>query len=363
MRIEQKAADEARAGKGLSDDEGLAGTKTILLALSEAEEADFLPPEMRARLDSMPVRQISLRCGGNDTASLVAALREHRPDVLLCAWACPPLPVNLAIGAPDGLRYVAYLAGSVRKLVPRSLLERGLLVSNWGNTISGTVAECGLLLALMCMRRASHWSVAMHREGGWKDGMRTVTQSLFGRSIGLHGFGHIAQQMIPLLRPFGGRISAYSPSVPDSIFARHGIERSDSLENLFSQNDVVIELAAYSPKNHHIVTEKLLRSIKPGGALVNIGRGAVIDEAALVRVARERADDLQIALDVYETEPLPKDSPLRGLPNVALLPHIAGPTKDRRRDSTALALDNLEKFLRGETIPDTITPDVYDRST
>jgi phosphoglycerate dehydrogenase-like enzyme len=83
----------------------------------------------------------------------------------------------------------------------------------------------------------------------------------------------------------------------------------------------------------------------------------------LVRVARERADDLQVALDVYETEPLPKDSPLRGLPNVALLPHIAGPTKDRRRDSTALALDNLEKFVRGEEIPGLITPEVYDRST
>ncbi|MEY3481435.1 MAG: D-3-phosphoglycerate dehydrogenase, partial [Verrucomicrobiota bacterium] len=226
-----------------------------------------------------------------------------------------------------------------------------------------TVAECGLLLTLMAMRRASHWAVAMHREGGWKDGMRTVTQSLFGRSIGIHGFGHIAQQMVPLLRPFGGRISAYSPSVPDSIFAEHGVQRADSLEELFAGNDVIIELAPYSPKNHHIVTEKLLRSIRPGGVFVNIGRGAVVDEAALVRVAKERADDLQVALDVYENEPLPKDSPLRGIPNVALLPHIAGPTKDRRRDSTALALDNLEKFVRGEEIPGLITPEVYDRAT
>ena len=336
---------------------------TVLVALSEAEETDFLPPEMKARLHAMPVRQIVIRWNGTDTAALVAKLREHRPDVLLCAWAFPPLPADLEVSAPDGLRYVAYLAGSVRKLVPRSLLERGLLVTNWGNTISGTVAECGLLLTLMAMRRASHWSVAMHRDGGWKDGMRTVTQSFFGRSVGIHGFGHIAQQMVPLLRPFGGRISAYSPSVPDTLLAEHGVERSTSLEDLFSGSDVIIELAAYSPKNHHIVTEKLLRSIRPGGVLVNIGRGAVVDEAALVRVARERADDLQVALDVYETEPLPKDSPLRGLPNVALLPHIAGPTKDRRRDSTALALDNLEKFVRGEEIPGLITPEVYDRST
>lgn len=340
-----------------------AGTKSVLIALSEAEEADFFPPELKVRLDAMPVRQTVVRWSGAAPDSVIGKLREIRPDALLCAWSCPSLPEDLAIGAPDGLQYVGYLAGSVRKLVPRPLLERGLAVANWGNSVSRTVAECGLLLTLMAMRRASHWTIAMHRDGGWKDGLRTVTQSLFGRSIGLHGFGYIAQQMVPLLRPFGGRISAYSPNVPDKIFAEHGVERAASLEELFAGNDVIVELAAYSPKNHHIVTEKLLRSIRPGGVFVNIGRGAVVDEAALARVARERTDDLEIALDVYETEPLPKDSPLRGLRNVALLPHIAGPTKDRRRDSTALALDNLDKFIRGEKIADTITPELYDRST
>ena len=336
---------------------------TVLVALSEAEAVDFLPVELRARLDALPVQRVDLRWSGTDTAQLVAKLRECKPDVLVCAWAFPTLAEDLDIGGADGLKYVAYLAGSVRKLVPRSLIERGLAVTNWGNSISRTVAECGLLLTLMTMRRASHWALAMHRDGGWKDGLRTVTQSLFGRSIGIHGFGHIAQQMVPLLQPFGGRISAYSPSVPDEIFAAHGVERCTSLEKLFADNDVIIELAAYSPKNHHIVTEKLLRSIKPGGAFVNIGRGAVVDEEALVRVARDRADDLQIALDVYETEPLPKDSALRGLPNVALLPHIAGPTKDRRRDSTELAIANLERFARGEPMTDLITPEIYDRAT
>lgn len=340
-----------------------ARTRSILIALSEAEEADFLPPEMKQRLDAMPVRQTVLRWSGTAPQSITDKLREVRPDALLCAWAFPPLPDDLEIGPPDGLRYVAYLAGSVRKLVPRQLLERGLAVTNWGNSVSRTVAECGLLLVLMAMRRASHWSVAMHRDAAWKDGLRTVTQSLFGRSVGIHGFGHIAQQMVPLLRPFGGDISAYSPSVPDDVFAGQGVRRATSLEELFASNDIVIELAAYSPKNHHLVTEKLLRSIRPGGVFVNIGRGAVVDESALARVAADRADDLQVALDVYENEPLPQDSPLRGLSNVALLPHIAGPTKDRRRDSTALALDNLERFLRGESMAGLITTEMYDRST
>jgi phosphoglycerate dehydrogenase-like enzyme len=258
---------------------------------------------------------------------------------------------------------VAYLAGSVKKLVPRKLIENGLLVTNWGNAISRTISECGLLLILTAMRRSGYWNVAMHRDGAWKDGMKTITQSLFCRSIGLHGFGAIAQEMIPLLRPFDVSISAFSPSVPDAVFQKYGVTRSTSLEHLFSQHDIVVELAPYTEKNHHIVTEKLLRSIRPGGTFINIGRGAVVDEAALIRVARDRAADLQIGLDVYETEPLPKDSPLRGLPNVALLPHIAGPTKDRRQDTASFAIENLQRFLQGKPLESMITLDVYDRAT
>jgi len=78
-------------------------------------------------------------------------------------------------------------------------------------------------------------------------------------------------------------------------------------------------------------------------------------------VARE--GKLQIALDVYEQEPLPPDSPFRGLRNVTLLPHLGGPTRDRRRDAGALALQNLRAFLNGGTPQAVVTLDSYDRST
>jgi phosphoglycerate dehydrogenase-like enzyme len=335
----------------------------LLIPLTTEEGKDFLPPKVQAKLDSLPLRQVSVSLPLSDPATWKSLLQKNQPEALVCAWGCPALPEDLPVGKPGQLRYVAYLAGSVKKLVPRKLIENGLLVTNWGNAISRTISECGLLLILTAMRRAGYWNVAMHRDGGWKDGMKTVTQSLFCRSIGLHGFGAIAQDMIPLLRPFDVTISAFSPSVPDAVFQKFGVTRSASLEHLFSENDIVVELAPYTPKNHHIVTEKLLRSIRPGGAFINIGRGAVVDEAALIRVARDRTDDLQIGLDVYETEPLPKDSALRGLPNVALLPHIAGPTKDRRQDTASFAIENLQRFLEGKPLESLITLDVYDRAT
>src|SRR5204863_9274238 len=116
-----------------------------------------------------------------------------------------------------------------------------------------------------------------------------------------------------------------------------------------------------TPDNHHLVHESHLRMIPDGGVFVNVGRGCLVDEAALVRVARE--GKIQIALDVFEQEPLPIDSPLRGLPNVTLLPHLGGPTRDRRRDSGQLALRNLRAFLRGEPLEAVVTRDIYERST
>jgi len=154
----------------------------------------------------------------------------------------------------------------------------------------------------------------------------------------------IAQQMVPLLKPFGVEIWAFSPSVPDAVLQERGVKRSPSVEDLFSQNDVIVELAPYHAKNHQIVTESLLRSIAAGGAFINIGRGKVVREEVLFRVARGRENDLQIVLIMHNKESLPQDSPLREIPNVALLPHIAWPTKDRRCASASLAIAKLKRF-------------------
>lgn len=334
----------------------------LVIALTEDEEKDFLPAKVRAQLEALPVEKEWIRLPVESPEAFNQQLIASKATALMAAWACPPLAEDFPVG-DGGLEYIGYFPGSIKKKVPRVLLEKGLQVTNWGTTISRTISECGILLTLSCMRRASYWAVAMHRDGAWKQGLQTVTQSLFERRVGIHGFGNIAQHLIPLLRPFGVSIAAFSPSVPDAIYEEHGVTRATSLEQLFSENDVIIELAPYHERNHHIVTEALLRSIPSGGAFINIGRGAVVDEEAMIRVARDRVDDLQFGLDVFEKEPLAVDSPLRGMPNVALLPHIAGPTKDRRCDSAALAIENMGLFLRGETIPDCITPEQYDRST
>jgi len=329
---------------------------SLLAALTAQELNDFLPEPLLSSVRGLADRFAHLDTTDLGVEDFHRALAEHNPEVLLACWKTPPLPVVL----PPNLRYVCYLAGSIKKLVTRRHIEQGLLVSNWGGSISRIVAEWALFHILSCLRRATFWTLAMHHEGAWKNGV-TETASLFGRRVGLHGFGLVARELVRLLRPFDCTVTAFAPDVDATTERTFGVKRADSLEALFAGNDIIVELAPLIPETAGIVTEELLRLIPPGGVFVNVGRGAVVDEAALLRVAQEGR--IMLGLDVFTVEPLPADSGFRGLPNVTLTPHLAGPTSDRRRDAGEFALDNLRAYTEGRRLQAVITTEVYDRST
>jgi phosphoglycerate dehydrogenase-like enzyme len=329
---------------------------SLLAALTAQEMHEFLPEPLLGEMRSLPGRFERVDTAQLDAAGFHRALAQANPEVLVSCWKTPPLPATL----PSNLRYVCYLAGSIKGQISREHLLGGLLVTNWGGSISRIVAEMALFHILAGLRRTTHWTLAMHHEGAWKNG-DTETASLFGRRVGLHGFGRIARELIGLLRPFGCDISACAPDVDGRLAASHGIRAAASLEALFAENDIIVELAPLIPETTGIITEKLLRLIRPGGIFVNVGRGAVVDEAALLRVARE--GNIAVGLDVFGVEPLPADSGFRGLPNVTLTPHIAGPTTDRRRDAGEFALQNLRAYAAGRPLQAVITGPVYDIST
>lgn len=328
----------------------------LLAAITPEECRDFLPADSRTTLETVADQTVEIDPRSLSSRDFADLLDHHDPEILVAAWKTPALPERL----PPRLRYVCYLCGSVKKLVTRSHLERGLLVTNWGASISRIVAEWALFHILSCLRRATAWALAMHLEGGWKNG-GTETASLFGRSVGIHGFGQVARELTHLLRPFGTAIRVYAPDVDHAAESRYGITRASSLEQLFSENDIVVELAPLIPETTGIITETLLRRLRPGAVFINVGRGAVVDEAALQRVAGEGR--IQVGLDVFSEEPLPANSPFRGLRNVSLTPHLAGPTTDRRRDAGAFALRNLHAYVAGEPLEAVVTPEIYDRSS
>ena len=330
-----------------------------LIVMNSHEQGEFLPEDLVERLKEQLGQLYILQEYDRASFDWLKVLEEYEPEIIFSSWSTPCLPEDLAL-EDVSLKYVCHLPGGLRNITPRTLLEQGLIVTNWGNSISRTVAECGLMLILNCLRRATYWQDVMHREDSWGRTLDGQT-SLFNRTVGLHGFGRISQELAMLLKPFSPRIMALSPSVPDELLDSYGVQRAADLDELFSENDIIVELASMTERNRGVVKERHLRMIPKGGAFVNIGRAGVVDEKALLKVAQE--GDLQIGLDVYHREPPEADSPLKGLMNVTLLPHIAGPTKDRMRDSGELALQNVTAYCQGKELLSQVSVRQFDNMT
>lgn len=335
----------------------------VLIAISERERADFLPFLPPDGGPSIPgARGVAWFDSKRGSAEdWTAVLREFRPEVLVSCWTTPPLPADAA-DRPD-LRYVCHLTGSVRRLVPRAFIENGGLVSNWGDAVSPQVAEHALLLALLALRNGARWRGYIRDLGPTHANPSMVldTRTLFGRRVGLHGFGRVARALVGLLKPFGAEVSAWSEGVPTDFIRSHGVRPCASLRELFSGSEVLIECEALTPQNAGSVDAAALAALPDGAVFVNVGRGAVVDEAALEREAA--SGRLRIALDVVKEEPMTSASAIFAHESALFSPHIAGPTADRYQDCGRFALDNVARYLAGRPVLAQITLADYDRST
>jgi phosphoglycerate dehydrogenase-like enzyme len=330
---------------------------SLLAVLTPREKERFLPEPLFNEVQSLSSEFRLIDPSEMTPEAFAAEVTATNPDVLIGCWETLPLPVEL----PSRLRYMCYLTGSVQRLITRKQLEDGFLVTNWGPAISRTVAECALFHTLACLRRSTHWTFKVHQEKGWREDDFDQVKSLFERKVGIHGYGSVAREFLKLIQPFDCDVAVFAPDFDEAAAKQIGGRVAGSLESLFAENDIIVELAPLNPHTTGSVTEPLLRSIRPGGVFVNVARAAITDEKALLRVASE--GNLQVGLDVYVQEPLDPESPWRGLRNVSLTPHIAGPTLDRYIDAGRLAMRNLRAYRDDEPLVAVITPEILDQST
>jgi phosphoglycerate dehydrogenase-like enzyme len=331
----------------------------IVAALTARERSLFLQGALGAHAFAPSIHFVEERDLQPDVWA--ARLEQWQPEVLLSAWTTPPLPESW-LGQPEcPLRYLCHVTGSVRQIVPRTFLERGGWVTNWGDVIAGQVAEHGLLLMLAALRNLHAWRGFFSRPVAARQITDLRTRTLFGLRVGLHGFGSVARALIPLLRPFGVELTVFSAGVPEDLYRQHGVRPAASLHALFAGSDVLVECESLTPATIGSVTAELLAALPDAAVFVNIGRGAVVHETALLREAE--SGRLRVALDVSATEPLTSDSPLLRSERILISPHIGGPTTDRYAECGARALDNLHRFLDGRPLESALTLAAYDRAT
>ena len=241
---------------------------------------------------------------------------------------------------PD-LRFISVCGIGTDSIDLIAARERGIVVSNIPGKTAPVVAEHAFGLMFAAAKRAA-WYTDMTRKGQWvkKDGV-----FLTGKTIGIIGTGNIGAEMARMCNLFGMNVIAYTFHPSDERAERLGV-RYVSLDELLSSSDVVSIHTKLTSDSEHMIGKRELDLMRPSAILVNVARGPIVDENALV-AALDSGRLGSAALDVFEEEPLPEGSPITKCEQVVLTPHIADMTPEGLDLLNQGVVENTLAFLHG----------------
>lgn len=295
----------------------------------------------------------------DDFAAPAAAAALREAEVLISCWGCPPLTGEVLDRAPR-LRAVVHAAGSVKHHITDACWRRGIAVTSaaWANALP--VAEYTVAFVLLAgkdllrirddyrRRRAVHdWQAAYPAAGNYR------------RTVGVVGASRIGRRVLELLRPHDLELLVHDPYLLPGEAATLGASAVD-LDELCSRSDVVSVHAPELPATRHLLSRERLALLRDGATVINTSRGSLVDQEALT--AELVSGRLDAVLDVTVPEVLPAGSPLYGLPNVLLTPHIAGSLGNELHRMAAAAADELERYVTGRPFAHPVTAAEWERS-
>ncbi len=236
--------------------------------------------------------------------------------------------------------------------------ERGIMLTNTPDVLTESTADLGFALIMSAARRVAELD-AWTKAGQWK---RSVDASQFGtdvhgKTLGIVGMGNIGAAIARR-----GRFGFNMPILYSGNSRKDALEQElgaqfRSLDQLLAQADFVCLVVPLSDKTRHLIGRRELSLMKPGAILINIARGPVVDEPALIE-ALQNGTLRGAGLDVYEQEPM-SESPLFSLSNAVTLPHVGSATGETRQAMADRAYDNLRSALLGEKPQDLVNPQVW----
>jgi len=251
------------------------------------------------------------------------------------------------------VRWVHSRSVGVEGIVFPGLAESGATLTNGRGVFSPSLAEW-VIGAVLYFAKDLRRLVESQKAGKWDPFPPEMVQ---GRWIGIVGYGDIGRAVAARARSLGMRVRALrrragappGDPVPDEMLP------PDQLTDLMARSDDVVVATPLTPETRGLIGEREIRAMKPTGVLVNVGRGAVVQEPPLIDALRARAIR-GAALDVFETEPLPPGHPFYALDNVLLSPHSADQVPGWLDDAMASFLDNLDRFLAGQPLQNVVDP-------
>lgn len=264
-------------------------------------------------------------------------------DAVMTGWGNAMLDRNVLEGN-ERLKLIVHVGGTVGNLIDSYAYEKGIRVFSGNQMYAESVAEGTIAYMLMGLRRIPDYIDSM-RLGGWRSDI-AVWDGLLDRTVGIVGMGTISSYLIKMLQCFRVKIKVYSHYPLDREWIEKYHCEQASLEEIFATCDVVSVHSALNVQNRGLIQKEHLELLKDGALFINTSRGDVIDEQALLEeLAKKR---FMAIVDVYHEEPPAQDSPFRHLPNVYPIPHMAGPTLDRRAWISKALTDEMRRFFDGE---------------
>lgn len=290
--------------------------------------------------------------GVDELASLDSRMLA-RVEVIVSSWGMPQLNLAFLDRFPS-LRAVFFAAGSARSFVTPESWTRGVRVVTAAGANAIPVAEYVFAQVVLCLKRV--WSQAniLRVQRGYRHHVHQPPGA-YRSTVGLIALGHVGRLVAERLRSLEVKLIAYDPYFLPDEAAQLGV-RLCSLEEVFAVSDVVSCHLPELPETTGLLTGAHFRALPKGAAFVNTARGSVVREEELIGVLRER-HDLFAVLDVTQREPPLPESPLYDLPNVMLTPHLAGSVGGECRRLGRSITEDVERLVRGESIPNEITQD------
>ncbi|MBE1878298.1 D-2-hydroxyacid dehydrogenase [Myceligenerans pegani] len=259
------------------------------------------------------------------------------------------------LAAPH-LRWVhADHAGLTRSARPE-VFERGLLLTGSAGRSAPALAQHAFYFALaltfdaptlLRRQQARIWGGIP----GYADRL-----ALWGKTLGVVGLGHTGREMARLGKAFGMRVVGYRRRADpmDDVDRLYSADAGDSVDDVLEQSDVVMLAASLSDETYHLLSRERMARMKPGAYVINIGRGQLIDQEALID-ALHAGTVAGAGLDVTDPEPLPEDSPLWDAPNVLITPHQTPKLPDRTQRSIEIITENIRRYRAGEPLLNALT--------
>jgi phosphoglycerate dehydrogenase-like enzyme len=296
----------------------------------------------------------------DDRATLARELADA--DVFY-GFECPP---EMVAEAPR-LRWIQSISAGIERNLSPGVVARGIAVTNGSGIAAAGIAE-HVLAMMLALSRNLHVALGLQREARWDRpavmaGTGTPVREIRGSQVAVLGLGPIGATVARHAASLGATVRGMRRHPPSRAEAPYdAIVGPDGLDALLGWADFVLLAVPHTPDTERMIGARELGLMRRDAYLVNIARGSVVDEEALVDALR-RGALAGAALDVFREEPLPATSPLWHLPNVVITPHVAGVTPHYFQRALALFVENLERFLAGRPLRNLVDPALgYPRS-